>query len=92
MSAFIIVDLTPLDTEKLAQYSAAAAATIAQYNGEFIAKAPIEALNGGEHRKVKVVIQFPDRDAAAGWYQSDDYQALTPLRDQAMDAVFHLVG
>jgi uncharacterized protein (DUF1330 family) len=26
------------------------------------------------------VIAFPDKDAAAGWYASDAYQAILPLR------------
>ncbi len=92
MSAFIVVDLTPADAEKLQEYGAAAAATIAQHDGEFIVKGAIEPLNGGNHRQTKVIIQFPDREAALNWYQSDEYQALIPLRDQGMDATFHLVG
>ncbi|MDJ0759420.1 MAG: DUF1330 domain-containing protein [Woeseiaceae bacterium] len=92
MSAFVVVDLTPTDEEKLQQYSAAASATVARHDGEFIVKGSTEALNGGEHRRLKAIIKFPDRDTALNWYQSDEYQALVPLRDQGMDAVFHLVA
>ena len=92
MSAFVVVDLTPADQEKLQEYGAAAAATVARHGGEFIVKGATEPLNGGDHRETKVIIQFPDRAAALNWYQSDEYQALIPLRDQGMDAVFHLVG
>ena len=41
---------------------------------------------------LKVVIQFPDRDSAVNWYNSDAYQAIIPLRGQGMDCQFHLVG
>ena len=92
MTSFVVVDLTPTDPEKIQEYSAAAGPTIAQYNGEFVAKGEIESLNGGAHRQMKVIIQFPDREAALNWYTSDDYQALIPVRDQGMDATFHLVG
>lgn len=92
MSAFIVVDMTPADVERLQEYGAAAAATIARYDGEFVVKGAIEPLNGGSHHQTKVIIQFLDREAALNWYQSDDYQALIPLRDRGMDATFHLVG
>ena len=92
MSAFIVVDMTPTDVEKLQEYSAAAAPTVARYDGEFVVRGAIEPLNGGNHRETKVIIQFPDREAALNWYESDDYQNLIPLRDQCMDATFHLVG
>ncbi len=92
MSAFVVVDLTPADAEKLQEYSAEAAATVAWHGGEFIAKGPTNPLNGGTHHQLKVIIQFPDLATAENWYQSDEYQALIPLRDEAMDAVFHLVG
>jgi len=92
MSAFIIVDMTPLDGDKLKEYGAGAAATLAQYQGEFVVKGPIEPLNGESVHQNKVVIQFADRDAALNWYNSPEYQALIPVRDQGMDSTFHLVG
>ena len=92
MSALIIVDLTPIDTEQLSHYSAQAAATLVPFGGEFIAKGPIEVLHGEAAHSTKVVIQFPDRDSAAGWYASDAYQALIPIRNKGMNSQFHLLG
>jgi len=92
MSAFIIVDLTPTDPEKAQAYGASAATTIARYDGEFVVKGAIEPLSGGSHHQTKAIIQFADREAALNWYQSDEYQALIPLRDQGMDSTFHLVS
>lgn len=92
MTAYIIVDLTPTDADKLAEYSAMAAETLITYGGEFIAKGPIEALHGQAAFKVKVVIQFPDRDSATNWYRSTAYQQIIPLRDQAMQSQFHLIS
>lgn len=92
MSALIIVDLTPKDPEKLNQYSALAGKTLADFDGEFIAKGPIESLFGAAEYQTKVVIQFPSREKAENWYHSDDYQMLLELRTQGMDCQFHLVG
>jgi uncharacterized protein (DUF1330 family) len=92
MSALVIVDLTPTDTEKLSAYSAQAGDTLKPYGGEFLAKGPIEILHGDANFTTKVVIQFPDRESAVNWYQSDAYQAIIPTRNQGMDSQFHLVG
>jgi uncharacterized protein (DUF1330 family) len=92
MSAFIIVDMTPLNVEKLQQYGAAAASTLVKYQGEYVVKGAIQSLTADNHYEMKVVIQFPDKEMASKWYHSDEYQALITLRQQAMESVFHLVG
>ena len=92
MPAYIVVDLTPTDTAKLQEYSALAAETLIPFDGEFLVKGPIEVLHGDQHLKVKIIISFPDRERAAGWYQSDAYQAIIDLRNEAMDSQFHLIG
>ena len=92
MPAYIVVDLTPIDTTKLQQYSASAAETLIPFGGEFLAKGPIEPLHGESALQVKVVIVFPDRESAVEWYNCEAYQAIIPLRDEAMSSQFHLIG
>ena len=92
MAALIIVDLTATDKDKLSVYSAMAADTLAPYGGEYLAKGAIEALHGEAAFQTKVVIQFSDRDSAINWYRSESYQKIIPIRDQAMESQFHLVG
>jgi|TARA_R110002072_G_scaffold216955_1_gene374521 uncharacterized protein (DUF1330 family) len=92
MTAYIIVDLTPTDKQKLQQYSAMAAETLIPFNGEFIAKGPIEVLHGEQGFQTKVIIGFADRASAEGWYHSEAYQKIINLRNQAMKSQFHLVG
>ncbi|GLR69821.1 DUF1330 domain-containing protein [Agaribacter marinus] len=92
MTAYVVVDLNVNDAEKLAQYSALAAKSIAEYKGEFIAKSPITVLHGGNDFTTKVIIQFPDKGSAEAWYNSHDYQGIIAIRDQAMNSQFHLLG
>ena len=92
MSALIIVDFTPKDPEQLAQYAAAAPATLAKFEGEVLAKGHAEALHGQSAFKTKVIIQFPDRAKALAWYESAEYQQLIPVRDQGMESQFQLLG
>jgi len=96
MTSLVIVDLTPINKEKLAQYSAKAAQTLIPYHGRFIAKGAIQVLNEEElteetNHPMKAVIEFPNQEAAQNWYQSEAYQAIIPLRKQGMKSQFHLV-
>lgn len=92
MAAYVIVDLTPKNQEKLAIYSASAASTFEPYGGKIIAKGPVQVLHGERSFDAKAVIEFPNAKKAAEWYNSADYQALIATRDQGMDSQFHLVG
>ncbi|PWQ93432.1 DUF1330 domain-containing protein [Leucothrix arctica] len=92
MSSLIIANFNLLDQEKLAQYGAAAAVTIANYGGEFIAKGQSNNMSGDSDYTMAAVIQFADKETATKWYKSPEYQAIIPLRDEAMDSQFLLVG
>jgi len=92
MPAYIVVDLTPINIEKLQQYSTLAAETLVPFGGEFLVKGAIEVLHGDLNQKMKVIITFPDRDNAFNWYSSAAYQAIISLRDEAMHSKFDLVG
>ncbi len=91
MSAYIIVDLTPVNIEKMAVYSAQAAKTLVGYQGEFLSKGSVESLHGSASHTTKVIIQFPSKEKAVNWYNSEQYQAVIPLRDEAMLSTFHLI-
>ncbi|MGI9277042.1 MAG: DUF1330 domain-containing protein [Endozoicomonas sp.] len=92
MSAYILVRFNPTNTEYLSQYGASVPTTLAQFQGEILAKGPAQPLHGPADFQRQVVIAFPSRALAEGWYNSSDYQALIPLRDKGMDAQFTLLG
>ncbi len=92
MTTLIIVDLTPLDKTKLAEYSGQAAETLKPFGGSFLVKGVIETLHGESVHQAKAVIQFPDKESAKNWYNSAEYQTIIPLREQGMHSQFHLVG
>lgn len=92
MPAYIIVGLTPTDADKLQQYGASVPPTLAKFCGEVLVKGPAESLHGDFTYKVQVIISFPSRQDAIDWYNSEDYQALIPTRNQGMDSQFQLIG
>ena len=92
MPAYVIVDFEVKDKEKLGQYANAAAETLIPFEGEYVVKGEAQALHGAMPYPMKVVIMFPNRDKAVSWYQSDAYQNIVGIRDQALNSQFQLVG
>lgn len=92
MTAYVVVHATVKNAEKLAEYGAAAAPTVASFGGEFVARGASEVLSGEHGHGVMVVLKFPDRATAKAWYASPAYQAAIPARQAGMDSVFILGG
>lgn len=92
MNSLVIVNFNLLDQYKLKQYSAAAALTLATYGGEFLAKGKPARLHGDTNYSMVAVIKFADKESAINWYESAEYQKIIPLRNEAMDSNFQVVG
>ena len=92
MPAYITVNFTPIDKEQLQQYVAAVPATLVKYSGEFLVKGIFENLSGNTDYEMQVILAFPNKEQASGWYYSAEYQALIPMRDAGMRSQFQLIG
>ena len=91
MVAYVVVHAKVKNPDKLAEYANAAGDTVAAHGGTISARAAIlETLTGEADFDRFVLLEFPDADTARGWYQSADYQALIPNRDEAADMLFTL--
>ena len=91
MTAYVVVLANPKDADKLQEYGSAAEQTISNFGGT-LTQGPLSILYGSDPHERLDVLQLPDLDSAKNWYNSEEYQALVPLREQAMDAVFMLSG
>jgi uncharacterized protein (DUF1330 family) len=76
MKAFVIAAETPKDESTFSEYRKAVPATLKAFGGKFIARGGNLKLLEGEwpHPRL-VIIEFPSRDAAEGWYRSPDLGA-----------------
>ena len=92
MSAYVVVHATINDQEKMQEYGKVAGPSVVRHGGELVCRAPSEALAGADPHQIMVVLKFPTKQAARDWYNSDEYQAIVPTREAAMDAVFVLAG
>jgi uncharacterized protein (DUF1330 family) len=64
----------------IAEYLERIDATLKPFAGRFVLHgAPVERLEGNWSGDL-VMIAFPDRESARGWYDSDAYQSILPLR------------
>ncbi len=89
MSAFVIVHTTVKDPEKFKAYGQSARPTVAAHGGEFALRGKVTGVLAGEHaHQNAVVIKFPDLDTLNNWYNSPEYQALIPNREEAADMIF----
>jgi len=58
--------------------------TVATFGGQFIARGgKFTVLEGQWQHPRTVIIEFPSRDAAEGWYKSADYQKIIGLRHKS---------
>ncbi|PJK30005.1 DUF1330 domain-containing protein [Minwuia thermotolerans] len=92
MTAHVSVQIRIKDRAKLKEYASQAPATVAAHGGRFIVRGNVtEVLSGNADLDVVAMIEFPDAETARRWYNSAEYQALIPIREQGADMVFALV-
>lgn len=83
-TAYIIGNITVIDQDKWAEYRSKVPATLIPWKGELVCRGKqLQVLGGNYHHTDSVVIRFPNIDALNNWFNSDAYQALIPLREQA---------
>ena len=87
MAAYVIADVEITDPEKYKEYTAQTPDSIASHGGRFVVRGgSCQVLEGEWDPGRVVVIEFPDLDAALGWFHSDDYQELAQIRRSASTA------
>jgi uncharacterized protein (DUF1330 family) len=92
MSAYLTTTIKVKDPESFAEYAGMAVPVINEHGGETIVMGGVVKLLAGQaDHEYEVVIQFPDTAAVEAFYESDEYQALIPLRDKGADVVFKVI-
>jgi uncharacterized protein (DUF1330 family) len=81
MTAYVIVAETVNDEKMFDEYRKQVPATLTPFGGKFIVRGGKVTVHEGEwpHPRT-VVIEFPSRAQAEGWYKSDAYQKIIQLR------------
>ena len=82
MTAYVIAQLTVTDPEGFETYRQAVPAVIEAHGGRFLVRGggEVASLEGEAGRPRVIVVEFPDKAAAEGFYNSAEYQKILPLR------------
>jgi uncharacterized protein (DUF1330 family) len=86
MSVYLVGHITVHDQRLWQQYIRGVAESLAPFEAEVLFRGDkVKVLSGNHSGENVVVIRFKDTDTLDGWFNSDSYQGLIPLRDNAAD-------
>lgn len=95
MKSYYLFHFSIKDSEKFLSYAQQAPATLTPYGGEIVLRGKLDStIQGPELGEVNGILGFPSDEMAEKWYESDQYQALIPLRDEGATTTvsrYHLV-
>lgn len=92
MTAYALAYLRNVDFgDAIIDYLQRIDATLAPYSGRFLVHGGNVTAAEGEWDGDIVIIEFPDRASAEGWYQSPEYQAILPLRTEHSQSIAAVV-
>ena len=81
MSAYVVVDLEIIDSERFERYKQLVPATIEKYGGRYMARGgKVQTLEGMWEPKRFVLLEFPSVDRAKAWFDSAEYAEAKALR------------
>ena len=84
MKAYVIAAETVNDPTMFAAYAKEVPRTLAPFGGKFVTRGSnFTALEGQWPNPRLVIIEFPSRTEAEGWYKSDIYQEIIGLRHKS---------
>ena len=79
--AYVIAHPKVKDMDKFKkEYASKVDATIAAFGGKFLVRTPVTLAHEGEKGTLTVVIEFPDKEKAMSWYNSDAHQQIVGFR------------
>jgi len=91
MPAFVIVEIDITDPEKYNSYKELTPATVSAFGGKFVLRGnPVTVLEGDWNHQRLVMLQFPTKEKAEAWYNSEEYQHAKSVRAGAAKANFLL--
>lgn len=81
MSHYLIAQIDILDREGYSAYEAGFFEVFAKFSGKLLSVDEEPHLLEGSWTYTRtVLVEFPDKEAALAWYQSDEYQTLAKHR------------
>ncbi|MDC0034996.1 DUF1330 domain-containing protein [Chloroflexi bacterium] len=91
--AYVMAHLTLTNTEKfVADYGSKVEETMKTFGGQFLARGGEVSYREGEKLgDIDVILEFPDRQSAIAWEESEQYQAIVSGRTDNTMGYFIIV-
>jgi uncharacterized protein (DUF1330 family) len=81
---YLIAEVTVLNEKLYSEYAAKAKGIVEKYGGRYLVRGgKAVPLEGGWNPQRIIVMEFPSIEEAQAWYTSEEYNAITPLREQS---------
>ena len=82
MAAYFLIDILEVtDAAKMDEYKKGVGAVVEKFGGRYlVAGGQADVVEGTWRPTFPVVIQFPSREQARRWYDSENYRELKALR------------
>ncbi len=88
MAAYLVGHISVRNKELWQQYVAGVAESLTPFKAKMVFRGQLSTVLAGEHEhELIVVIEFTDHTTLQAWFNSEKYQAIIPLRDEAADVV-----
>ena len=90
---YVVVTIKQIkDLEAFREYATKVAPIIERYGGKYVAVDKTPDVRSGEWPFVRtVIVAYPNIAAARKWYDSPEYQEITPIRLRAIEANIAMV-
>ncbi len=79
MSAYIIARINVTDPNDYKNYASQTVALAEKFGGKFLVKGGAQTQLEGNGPDRHVIIEFPDRETALEWYNSDAYRRILSI-------------
>jgi uncharacterized protein (DUF1330 family) len=93
MRSIIVNEVTVTDPVKFKTYADQVPATLALFGGQYVSRGAPEAIVGDVPSPRVVVLEFPSRERALGWFHSPEYRKILAIRNESSSSrIYFLEG
>lgn len=86
--AYVIGHVAVKDSRKWDEYRHSVPATLLAFDAKIVCRGKLSVVLSGEHNyQDTVIIEFSSVSAVNAWFESAEYQALIPLREEAAEVI-----
>ena len=91
-AAYFIANVEVTDPKEWETYRTEVTATVAAYDGDFLARGgSLVSLDGEQPLPLLVLVRFPSMQRAKEWFHSEEYRPLSALRQSASKGTLFVV-